>query len=243
MGEEAKSKVTRRDFLKDVGVGAIGTAVISAGLLNPNQVEEAQAAAGRLVIPKGITPSHLGEIRKHMVKFLEDSDLKAAGVVQVNLRLNESGTEAKVPFFIDWVGTPATGSTLSKQGLPRAQSGDRFGDPIRSAVYDEAVDSPPKVTDRDWCEPGKLKEKAAQSQLLALRAGAMYQMFIGIKAEQDGQRRCAGLLTAGFPKKLDANKKKQVEDKMKDWAGWTSTQKFLVEYIAKTFTIGGPKLT
>ena len=169
-------------------------------------------------------------------------DLKL-GVMQVNLRLNESETEKNVPFFIDWVGTPETRSTLSKQGLSPAQSGHRFGDPIRSAVYDEAVGPTPKIIERDWCEPGKLKEKVAQSQLLAQRAGAMYQMFIGIKAEQDGHRRCVGLLTAGFPKKLEGATKTAVEGKMKDWAGWTSAQKPLVDYIAKTFTHGGPKLT
>ncbi|MBI4490170.1 MAG: 2Fe-2S iron-sulfur cluster binding domain-containing protein [Deltaproteobacteria bacterium] len=40
MEEEAKGKgVSRRDFLKGLGGGAIGTAVISTGLLQPDEVE------------------------------------------------------------------------------------------------------------------------------------------------------------------------------------------------------------
>ena len=40
MDEEAKGKgVSRRDFLKGLGGGAIGTAVISTGLLDPGKVE------------------------------------------------------------------------------------------------------------------------------------------------------------------------------------------------------------
>ena len=40
MEEEAKGKgVSRRDFLKGLGGGAIGTAVISTGLLDPGKVE------------------------------------------------------------------------------------------------------------------------------------------------------------------------------------------------------------
>lgn len=40
MDEEAKGKgVSRRDFLKGLGGGAIGTAVISTGLLQPDEVE------------------------------------------------------------------------------------------------------------------------------------------------------------------------------------------------------------
>jgi hypothetical protein len=239
MKEEARSSVSRRDFLKDFGGGVIGTAVISAGLLSPNQIEGAQSAAGRAAIPKDLKPTpHLDEIRKRMEMFRDD--LKSFGVVQVNLRLNQSATDMNIPFFIDWVGTPETRSTLSGQGLTLAQSGHRFGDPIRSAVYDEAVGPTPKIIERDWCTPGKLKEKAAQSQLLAQRAGAMYQIFIGIKAAQDGQSRCVGLLTAGFPQKIDASKKKQLEDKLKEWAGWTRTQKELVNYLVDNCSLGGP---
>ncbi|HEY2991029.1 MAG TPA: twin-arginine translocation signal domain-containing protein [Candidatus Binatia bacterium] len=242
MEEQARS--TRRDFLKDLGTSAAGTAIISAGLLNPHQVEGAQSAgAARALVPtsRSITQEHLDNVRKHMAKFLEE--LKSAGVVQVNLRLNESQTEQKLPVFIDWVGTADTHSVLARQGFPQHNAksrSHRFGDSIRSVVYETAVGDPPKIIDRDWCEPGVLKEKTAQSQLLAQRAGAMYQMFIGIVAEQDGRRRCVGLLTAGFPKKLDPSKKKQVEDKMKEWAGWTSTRKDLVNYLAGALTLGGP---
>jgi hypothetical protein len=239
MKEEARSKVTRRDFIKDIGSGAIGTALISAGVLTPQAVEAAQTAgAARAIIPKDLRPDpYLNEIRKRMEAFRDD--LKSFGVVHVNFRLNESETEKKVPFFVDWVGTAEAHSALSSQGLTLAQSGHRAGDPIRSAVYEEAVGPAPKIIDRDWCAPGKLKEKAAQSQLLGQRAGAMYQMFIGIKASQDGKNRCVGLLTAGFPQKLDKTRK-QVEDKLKEWAGWTKTQKDLVSYIAANFSLGGP---
>ena len=243
MDEEAKSKVTRRDFLKEVGGGAIGAAIISAGVLNPNAVESAQPPVPRASIPSGINDTHKGQIRTLLEQILNDSDLRAANVVHVNLRLNVSDREQKLPLFIDWVGTATARSILAGQGLPPAPRGHRFGDSIRSAVYDAAVASPPQIIDRDWCEPGLLAEKTAQSRLLGQRAGAMYQMFIGIKAEQDGQRRCVGLLTAGFPKKLEGATKTAVEGKMKDWAGWTSAQKPLVDYIAKTFTHGGPKLT
>jgi hypothetical protein len=244
MKEEAKSNVSRRDFLKDVGGSVVGAAVISAGLVNPSQVEGAQAqGAARALIPTthGITQGHLEGCRKHMVKFLED--LKSAGALHVNLRLNESQTEQKLPVFIDWVGTSETHAILSRQGFPQQDSksrSHRFGDSLRSVVYETAVGDPPKIIDRDWCEPGVMKEKTAQSQMLAQRAGAMYQMFVAIKAKQDGQTRCVGLLTAGFPKKLDAKTKKQVEDKMKEWAGWTSARKDLVPFIEATFNLGGP---
>jgi hypothetical protein len=243
MKEEATSKVTRRDFLKDVGAGAIGTAMISAGVLNPHAVEGAQPPVPRGVIPNGINDTHKGQIRTLLEQILNDSDLIAAKVVHVNLRLNVSDSEQKLPVFIDWVGTPTARSILERQGLPPAQRGHRFGDSLRSTVYDAAVASPPQIIERDWCAPGLLAEKTAQSRLLGQRAGAMYQMFIGIKAEQDSQRRCVGLLTAGFQKKLEGTAKTAVEGKMKDWAGWTSTRKPLVDLIANTFTHGGPKIT
>ena len=71
MEEEAKSKVTRRDFLKDVGAGAIGTAIISAGLLNPNPVEGAQPPGPRVSIPHGIGDTHKGDIRGHLEELLK----------------------------------------------------------------------------------------------------------------------------------------------------------------------------
>lgn len=45
MDEESKKGVSRRDFLKGIGGGAIGTAVISTGLLNPTGAEAYQKEA------------------------------------------------------------------------------------------------------------------------------------------------------------------------------------------------------
>ena len=53
-------------------------------------------------IPGGIEPRHLAEIREIMEKCL--GVLNKFKVMQVNLRLNKSGTEDKLPYFIDWVG-------------------------------------------------------------------------------------------------------------------------------------------
>ena len=247
MYDEAKSKVTRRDFLKEVGSGAIGAAIVSAGVLNPDAVESAPAP--RPSIPHGIGDSHKADIRGHLKQLLIDPVLKAANVVHVNLRLNESAIDKPVPFFIDWVGTPKAEEILGEQGFVLATKGHRFKDAIRSVVYDEVVGETPKIAERNWCELDKLKEKKKDSQLLGPRAGAMYQMSIGIVAKpakpEDGPQRCVGLITAGFPARLVGATRDQVIATMKAWAGWQVAARKLdvVNYIGEKFTLGGPLVT
>jgi hypothetical protein len=243
------TEISRRDFIKDLGSGTIGAAIISTQLAGPSRVGAASSplVESPLVEIKARPPlkdlwDKWNGIRQTTQTIL-DAFAKNAGNVgakQVNWRLNESGTTDKVPVFIDWLAMPDVMQNFAKvSGINPLDWGRyRLGDGIISEVYKGAVGNPPQLIYRDQ----KLKkEKTAASLELVMKAGLNYQKFIGIIATQNGKKRCVGALTvsfAGTPNDLG-----KVDQKMKEWAGWTDGPSPLVNYITQNFVLGGPDIT
>ena len=193
-------------------------------------------------IPGGIEPRHLAEIREIMEKCL--GVLNKFKVMQVNLRLNKSGTEDKLPYFIDWVGVQKVLEILKRDERELDPGLLRFGDDTPSEVNKEALDgSPNTVINRDWTKG--MSEKRPQSRVLAQKAGVMYQKIIGIIAEEKNdkdesntKKRCVGTFTAGFLKKPDDVTEKQIDEDLKEIA--TSPVSPLVIWIKANLVLGGP---
>lgn len=202
----------------------------------------------RVRVEANITPSQWGAawngMRNITQRVLEE--FRPLGAKQVNLRLNASDTESKLPVFIDWVAVKEVTDTLTEKSGIKDYGEYRFGDPIPSKVYDLAVDKVGKgIVRRDWECNRLLREKRVQSRLLVQKAGLMYQQFIGIIAEQEGRRRCVGILTVSFRRK--PRKLNDVDAKMREWASWPRNRRSkehpkskLVEYIEQTVVLGGP---
>jgi hypothetical protein len=245
-----ENEVSRRDFIKDLGGGAIGAAIISTQLLAPRPVDA--AAASKVTVRPHMTIKDLGDTRWKEIKKLTDKILNEFGLLgakQVNWRLNQSDTPksetlAKLPVFINWHATnDITKTLLDKGGVKKDLGERRLGDGVPSSVYDEGLDRVGKdIVVRDWDCDRLLKEKKVDSQLLVPKAGLMHQRFIGIVAEQPEskkQRRCVGLLTCSFERK--PSKPEDVDAKMKQWASWPGYPKSeLVDFIEKNFVLGGP---
>jgi len=180
-------------------------------------------------------------IRAVMIKVLED--FRGLGALQVNLRLNASKKEDKLPVFIDWLGADSVVNKLVAQsGIPGAKKDwglYRLGDGLFSTVYVEAVDNVlKKIVEREWTPETLKKEKKTESQLLIQKASLSYQKFIGIVA--GSKRRCVGTLTVSFEKK-PIEKLPDIDDKMKQWASWSPEAKSeLVRKIESNFVLGGP---
>ena len=73
----------------------------------------------------------------------------------------------------------------------------------------------------------------------------MHQKFVGIIAEQEGKRRCVGLLTISF--EIRPTMSDDVNARMKQWAAWPKDLKLrerpksiLVEFIERSLVLGGP---
>jgi hypothetical protein len=181
-------------------------------------------------------------IRVVMVKVLKD--LQGLGAMQVNLRLNASNKEDRLPVFIDWLGADSVVNKLGAQsGIPGAEKDwglYRLGDGLFSTVYIDAVDKVLKgIVEREWTPETLKKEKKTESQLLIQKASLNYQKFIGIVA--GSKRRCVGTLTVSFEKKPNVKKLPDIDDKMKQWASWPPKLKSeLVQKIESNFVLGGP---
>lgn len=244
---DEKSNVSRRNFLKDLGGSTIGAAIISSQFLDPGRVEA--AAAGAKVSVAAREPSkQLKEkwqiIRAVMRNVLKD--FQGLGAMQVNLRLNASNKEDRLPVFIDWLGADSVVNKLVAQsGIPGAEKDwglYRLGDGLFSTVYLDAVDKVLKgIVEREWTPETLKKEKKTESQLLIQKASLNYQKFIGIVA--GSKRRCVGTLTVSFEKKPNVEKLPEIDDKMKQWASWPPKPKSeLVQKIESNFVLGGPFL-
>lgn len=190
-------------------------------------------------IPGGIEPRHLAEIREIMEKCL--GDLYKFRVMQVNLRLNKSGTEDKFPYFIDWVAVQAVLDILKRDERELDPGLLRFGDDTPSEVNREALDGAPNtIINRDWTKG--MAEKRPRSRVLAQKAGVMYQKIIGIIVEEENgsitKKRCVGTFTAGLVKKPDDLMEKQIDEELKEIA--TSPASPLVIWIKANLVLGGP---
>jgi hypothetical protein len=242
MAEKAKeNEVSRRDFIRDLGGGAIGAAMISTQLLDPRPVGAA-AAKSKITLKAGMTAKQLGDtwgdIRKVTTDILKE--FEGLGVKQVNLRLNLSGTKDKIPMWFDWLAVKDVTDKLANRSGVMDYGAYRFGDRTPSAVYNEGLEKAGKaIVERDWGCDQLLKEKRVESRLLVQKAGLMYQRFAALISELEGSRRAVGLLSVGLEKK--PSKLEDVDAKMKEWASWSGYPKSkLVDFIEKNFILGGP---
>jgi hypothetical protein len=190
-------------------------------------------------IPRGIEPKHLAHVREIMEENLTNLH-KSFDVMQMNLRLNKSGTTERLPYFIDWVGIEEVLDILKHDETELDPGLYRFGDHTPSLINEQAVAGALKqVINKDWKAAG-LREKRPESKVLAQKAGVMYQKIIGILAmDEKKQRRCVGTLTAGFAgPPHDAGK---IDEELAKLAGWTYPRASrLVDWIETNLVVGGP---
>jgi hypothetical protein len=190
-----------------------------------------------VLIPGGIEPKHLAEVREIMRAVL--ADLNKLNAKQVNLRLNKSEETDYQPYFIDWVGVEELIRLRSEAELDPGLF--RFGDNVSSAVYNEAVAAAPKaLVGRDWGKDG-IGEKHAESKALAQKAKLKYQRFIGILVKDGKNNRCVGTLTAGFETKPNDGDVGKIDEAMKKIASWPSfPESKLASWIRDNLVLGGP---
>src|SRR5262249_20712019 len=238
-----ENEVSRRDFIKELGGGAIGAAIISTELL-ARPVDAAQN--GKVDVHRNLKKNELGG-RWDAIRGYTEAILKqfsGLGAMQVNWRLNVSGKMDPQPIFIDWFATrKISEGLLGKSGVKIADIGERrLGDWVTSVVYDQGLDQAgTAIVVRDWMNCSLVKEKKVESQLLVQKAGLLYQKFIGILArEPEGkkQRRRVGLLTVSF--QTAPSNQQAVDDLMKKLAWADNPKSDFVKYIEGNFVLGGP---
>jgi hypothetical protein len=191
-------------------------------------------------IPGGIEPRHLAQVREIMEDCLRG--LSKFEVMQVNLRLNKSGTEERLPYFIDWVGVEDVIRILKRDETRDIDPGLlRFGDNTPSLVNQEALDGALKtIINKDWKTRG-FSEKRPESRVLAQKANVMYQKIIGIiaKDQSESKTRCVGTFTAGL--KEEPKETAKIDEELKRIAGWTTPPASeLVRWIEQNLVLGGP---
>ena len=249
MDNEKPVEISRRGFIKGLGSGTVGAALISSQLLSSCESKAANPPRIKIKARPPTTElwSKWSGIRDTTQKILNAFVNLGAG--QVNWRLNESDTLDKRPVFIDWLATKPFSDKLAQQsGLPPDPPRDwgkyRLGDGIISDVYREALDgiAVQKLVTRNWLQQSDMNNKTAESLKLMSKAGLNFQTFIGIKASQDGKTRLAGVLTVSFERRTRTS---EVEKTMRQWAGWdqwSGPEKVspLIAFITENFDLGGP---
>lgn len=197
----------------------------------------------KVTIGSGIEAKTQLETKWREVRQITESvlqEFRALGARQVNLRLNQSQNEEKLPIFIDWIALPSVTAGLANRCEEKDVGRWRLGEPTPSKVYDAGLaQAGRRLIERNWKVKRLLKEKRVESKLAVQKAGLMYQRFIGILAEEAGAKRRAGLLTVSFKNK--PRNLKEIDKRMKKWASWPGHPKSpLVKYMEENFVLGGP---
>lgn len=179
-------------------------------------------------IPGGITPEQFMEIRKHLLKILENS--RAA---VVNMRLNETGTVQFAPVFVGWVEEKSVAEKRASANIP--DSGlFRFADSMRSKEYADTVMANGTIVERDWTK--QLSEKSGDQKKLLPVSGIQFQKLIGIMVDHDGGRRCIGALNLGFKAKPGGAEATNADTIMTQNATTSSSE--LIRYLKDNFELG-----
>jgi hypothetical protein len=180
-------------------------------------------------LPDGLTEAHFQEIQKLLSQALGELQSVDPNVQRVTSRLNYSNTDNPIPI---WVGiVEAKPIQDLRPGFEPGKA--RFGQSNRSAVYNEAV-TKGGIIARDWCQDLAEKSKVGYGPAGALgpKAGCMHQLFIPLTTTE-GRR--FGTFTLASQKNLNRT---LVDPVMRDWA---TEKKPYVQYLIKTFDLGGPK--
>ena len=226
-----KEGVSRREFLKGVGGGAVGTAVIAAGLQNPISGVAFAAATPDKKIPDDITQRDLKTIQAQLTTIL--TELGPTGVEIVNMRLNETGKIDAAPVFVGWVESESVKNLRSRRRESNPES-SRILDDVPGGEYKEALEAKGTIRDRDW--PARLREKSKQQKAQVPGAGILYQRLIGIVVKN----RCVGTLNIGFPVKPPNQAIQEADKVITRWAKDPTSK--LVAFLGTNFQLGGPTL-
>ena len=187
-------------------------------------------AAGKVLIPDDLDPKFQPQIEGFLKQALDE--LQKVGAQRVTSRLNYSNTETAIPV---WAGTV---EDKNIELLRRFEPGKvRFGQSNRSKAYQEAVMAPKgHIIDRDWGQklPEKSEDGFGPGQALGPKAGCRYQLFIALSIKEGDRFRHPGTITLGFEKEPDMNAVRPVMQK------WATDGSPYVEYLKKTFNLGGP---
>lgn len=238
MKKNGKRKgVSRRDFLKGLGGGAVTTAVISAGLLEPNRAEG--ASAGRLVPVRpsvSVNARQVQGLKDVLAKRLLPEIEKVAGQneVLVTCRLNETDKEYPAPVWYGWVESKALDQRSAHQGNP---PDPLIGTANVSPIYSRCLTHPQVdyVHEIDYSKPGRVgAEKTAQALRHDVDLGLNHRRFVAILAN----KRRVGTLTVGYTKPIaDENKLRQTLINLAQKP--TSP---LVQYLQSNLRLGGPQI-
>lgn len=238
MKKNGKRKgVSRRDFLRGLGAGAVSTAVISTGLLKPVRAEGASAGGAAVIRPQvSAGAPEVGELQK----VLEDSVLpgiqKVAGQgeVLVTCRLNETGAEHPHPVWYGWVESKALDQRSKHKGKPPPKL---IGTTNPSPIYTMCLTHPQRdyVHEIDYSKPAVVNaHKTGKAFRLDVTLGLNHRRFVAIVANN----RRIGTLTVGFPKPAaDENKLRQT---LLDLAQQPTSP--LVQHLQSHFKLGGPQI-
>jgi hypothetical protein len=189
------------------------------------------------VIPGGITLDHYLDIRKLLLSVLRElKDLRGASARQVVLRLNETGKEEAAPVFVGWVEDSERIKTRLAGNSPEPGL-LRFGDTSPSTTYERCFYNGGDLFERDWMISRHFEERKGNELCLSQKAGVSYLRVIGVVVSERGERRCVGLLGAGFSKKPDSPTLAEVDGILERWAH--SEDRELVPYLKMTFVLGG----
>lgn len=198
---EKRKGVSRRDFLKGFGGGAVGTAVISAGLLKPDRAES-QSAGGP--VQRKVSAKEVEALEKVLggKDILQDIQ-KVAGQeeVLITCRLNEPDKKYPAPTSYAWVESKKLSDRRKSEKKIAGDPHDRFiGSTNNSPIYTRCLTHNTNrayVHEIDYSKPGRQAAEKTQGSLkLDTTLGLNHRRFVAIIAKN--QR--AGTLTVGFPK-------------------------------------------
>lgn len=238
MKKNGKRKgVSRRDFLKGLGAGAVSTAVVSTGLLKPVRAEGASAGGAAVIRPQvSADAPEVQGLQNVLKKDVLQKIRQVAGQdeVLVTCRLNETGAEHPHPVWYGWVESDALDQRSKHQDKPPPKL---IGTTNVSPIYTRCLTHPQRdyVHEIDYSRPGRIgAEKTQGARKWDVRLKLNHRRFVAIVADN----RRVGTLTVGFPKPAaDENKLRQT---LLDLAQQPTSP--LVQHLQSNFKLGGPQI-
>jgi hypothetical protein len=222
-----RTGVSRRDFLKGLGGGAVGTAIVSAGLLKPDRVE---GASPRSQIPFPRNSQYFTDIENHLRSVLGAIKGVAgrAEVLWVSCRLNKTGAQGPEPVFAGWVEGDAARGKRFKRGYPNPPIDTHFGGLHVSDLYRACFKAPVgEVVKKHWngdkASPGSLELGRKYYE-------ETHRRSMPIKIDKD----YVGTLNVGFsgdPAPVD----QKIKTELQKWA--QDSKSPLVTYLSQNLAV------
>jgi hypothetical protein len=186
-------------------------------------------------IPGGVTPEHFMKIREFLSRILRDVQDTGAKPMWVSCRLNETREDIS-PVFVGFFEHQEMKEQRIRRNLPDPGL-YRFGDIHYSRLYEECLQRPGEVVQRDWrvdqLDPHKMED--GDAKFFSQKLGVMYRRSLGIKVDH----LCVGTINVGFkhsPETTDA----EIEAVMRRWA--IEHDSDLTNYLQQHFELGGPNV-